>query len=390
LNGSDLDLCLEVPDGNGPEDSGKGTGKVDNSKQVAVLKRIMYRLPKTFHVIETRFWKHMKVPIIILGYASNSGEEVETDISVGVDFEGVRKGLTDRIVRRVLARVPRAMHAARLVKLWARQEKLNKAYDGYLNSLGWTLLVLFFFMERGEVTTDMLEDEEPNENGEDGQGSLPPPLHPSDNYGQEEDRLLDVPTSDEMADFFSWVPEYCSTWPEDVPGSNWGISLVDGTLIEVPPPDKKWNDQPSFYIEDPGPRVTKGKSENVARSLKVAPWRMTLERCRATADTLCTHPGAADAWAARLVRENAEELVRKAAEQKAKKAGGPAKGMSKGGPGGQWAARAAPAQPQKRAWPGQPQPPAAPPPKRARTGEICRWFLEGNCWDGDRCRLRHY
>merc|ERR1740121_2764110 len=94
--------------------------------------------------------------------------EIETDISVGTSFEGVEKGLCDRLIRRLLAVCPRAMHLVRNVKLWAKVEKPNKAYDGFLNSLGWTLLVLQYFLDRGEISTVQLYDEEPDERGSGG------------------------------------------------------------------------------------------------------------------------------------------------------------------------------------------------------------------------------
>mmetsp|Transcript_48821 Transcript_48821/g.145890 ORF Transcript_48821/g.145890 Transcript_48821/m.145890 type:complete len:486 (+) Transcript_48821:88-1545(+) len=407
LDGSDLDLAIEAP---GEDLIGQAPpgGKVDNTTQVAALKRLMRKLPGAFRVIETRFWKHMKVPIIILGYRSGSGEEVETDISVGAVFEDVPKGLTDRLVRRVLARVPRAMHLARLMKLWARLEKLNKAYDGYLNSLGWTLMVLFFFMERGEVLPSALQEEEPNENGPDGNGgALPPCLHRSEDFGSRDEELIEVPSYEEVAEFFEWLVSYANSWPEDPPEAAWGISLVDGTMIEVPKPSKVWADSTSLFIEDPGVRMSKGTSENVARSLKVAPWRITLKRCEAAAATLrAGHPDAADAWIGRLLQEAAAErdAKTKAAVPAAKfsaalrtpaaaKPDGPRPPVWALKAGPQAAAKAKAAAPWPQAafaaagnghqWPGQ-----LPTARRPKT-EICKWFLKGECWSGARCKNSH-
>jgi len=397
LDGSDLDLCIEVPgeDLVGPVGA---NGKTDNGLQVAALKRLMRKLPGTFRVTETRFWKHMKVPIIILAFRSGSGEEVETDISVGAVFEGVQKGFTDRLVRRLLARLPRAIHLARLVKLWARLEKLNKAYDGFLNSLGWTLMVLFFFMERGEITCDMLHEEEPNENGPDGDGgSLPPPLRGSGEGASGE--LQDVPSYEEVAEFFEWVKLYVESWPEDQPESAWGISLVDGTMIEVPKASKQWADQCSFFIEDPGVRLAKGSAENVARSLKVAPWRTTLQRCEAAASALrAGHPAAADAWMSRLLQEaSAErEAKEKAAAPKLPPAVRGAGAWPRAAPNAPapWQ-RAAPKS--TAAWPqapsaavGQKRPlPVQPSAAKRPKAEVCKWWLQGQCWSGDRCRNSH-
>lgn len=311
LAGSDLDLALEVP-GEDLIGQAPAGGKVDNGPQVSALKRLMRKLPNAFRVTETRFWKHMKVPIIVLAYRSASGEEVEADISVGAVFEGVQKGYTDRVVRRLLARSPRAMHLARLIKLWAKLEKLNKAYDGFLNALGWTLMVLFFFLDRGEITCDAMQEEEPNEHGPSGDdGSLPPRLHKGEDFASGELELLEVPTSEDVADFFEWLVLYWNAWPEDTPEGAWGISLVDGTIIQVAKPSKTWADSTSFFIEDPGVRMAKGSSENVARSLKVAPWKMTLQRCEATAASLRAHPEAGEAWLQRLLQQVAAEAAAK-------------------------------------------------------------------------------
>lgn len=423
LNGSDLDLCVHVPGGEDPVIEGR---KPDNTKQVAALKRFMGNLPRpTFRVIETRFWKHMRVPILILGHAgSGGGDEIEADISVGVEFDGVEKGFTDRLVRRVLAQCPRALHTVRIVKLWAKVEKLNKAYDGFLNALGWTLLVLYFFMQRGEVTSSALNDEEPNEKGS-SEGLLPPPLIAGP--GDEPDSVdtFDAPGPEDIADFFDWVTETVSTWPEAAEGTAWGISLVDNTISEVPPPKQQYADQSSLFIEDPGIRMTKGTSENVARSLKVAPWKASMDKCTAAAKTLRDEdPAAADAWVAALLRRVADEKNQAA----------------QGHVGQAWP------QAQKRPWPGPmqntqmqmqmprgqkgqspawqkggPQPPQQPPPwqkggqqqqvqaapwqnaqnafgnqaKRPRMGGApmgappCQWFRKGQCWDGTNCKLSH-
>merc|ERR1719401_3295223 len=173
-------------------------GKVDNTAHVDALKKLISSLPSSLRVIETRFFRHMKVPIVTLGFKSSLDVQVDADVSIGTVFEGVEKGFTDRLVRRVFARFPRALHMVRVVKLWAKAEKVNKAYEGFLNALGWTLLVVFFFMERGEIMSGLLDCEEPNERGV-GTGGLPPPL---DNGMGEPPGLEEVPPVEEVAEFF--------------------------------------------------------------------------------------------------------------------------------------------------------------------------------------------
>jgi hypothetical protein len=174
-------------------------------------------------------------------------------------------------------------------------ESLNKAYDGFLNALGWTLLVIYFFIDRCEITCDILEQEEENERGD----SLPPPLDAEE---------FDVPSSEEVADFFEFVAGF-ETWPEE-DGSPQGISLVDGSMVSVPAPEKKYADQCDFFLEDPGIRLSTQRSENVARSLKKVPWQTTLQKCQDVASTL---RGAfvtdADEWINSLIKKAASQAA---------------------------------------------------------------------------------
>merc|ERR1740121_52248 len=191
--------------------------------------------------------------------------EIETDISVGTSFEGVEKGLCDRLIRRLLAVCPRAMHLVRIVKLWAKVEKLNKAYDGFLNSLGWTLLVLQYFLDRGEFSTANLYNEEPNERGnESDPNQLPPQLHPAPTEKEEiDDASIHVPDAGQVADFFAWVGDWETWWPKERPVAlegetqgYWALSLVDGQVVEAPAgTERKFPDQCDFFLEDPGVKI---------------------------------------------------------------------------------------------------------------------------------------
>jgi len=413
LECSDVDLCVEVPRDPGCNHD-ENSSKQGNSAQVSLLQRLMGQLNTTgkFQVMETRFWKHMKVPIIILRFKSSQGEDIETDISVGVDFDGVRKGLTDRVVRRLLAYSPRALHMAQLVKLWARATKLNKAYDGFLNSLGWTLLVLYFFFEKGELSSDIVNLEEPDELGQGGDNSLlPPALHDT---ADPEVKLLEVPSQEDVAEFFEWVATTAVNWPDDPPGGAWGISIVEGTFTEVPPPEKKFHDTCRFYLEDPGPNLTKNAHENVARSLKAGPWKTTLDRCKGLSDKLrAQSPEDASAWFASLLHQIKAEAEAANAAAKHHVTQTPGVGVQRswaatalnarpgitapkastplgGGMQGSGAASAASGQ---RTWASVSQsvvgePTGRPAAKRAKTG-VCNWFLKGQCWDGDRCPRIH-
>jgi len=411
LDGSDLDLCFDVPD---EENSAvQVNGKWDNSKQVAALKKLLSALKGQFRVVETRFWKHMRVPIVILGFRDRaSGLEVETDFSVGTVYEDVQKGLTDRVIRRLLAQCPKALHMARLVKLWSKVEKLHKAYDGYLNSLGWTLLVLYHCMEKLLICNSLIYEEEPNELGEDGSGKvLPPPLHADEGAGDPPEE--DLPTCDELADFFEWVAAWEEWWPSEPPPSDgagsqvWAISLVDRALIAAPPPAKVFPDSSPFFIEDPGVRMSKDSTENVARSLKKATWRTTGERCAAAASTLrraAQSDRGAQAWVAGLVRRCAAAQAAPAAGVKrplppvtppwaaAGKGFAGAAFAGKGFAGNGFAGKGFAGKGAFGKGGGGAFAPfgGEPPAKRARGGEgVCKWFLRNECWSGDNCKQSH-
>jgi len=307
LESSALDLCIDVPGDTGFS-HGANSGNRNHSAQTSFLQRLLGKLMVTgsFRLLETRFGKQTETPIIVLRFESSQGQGVETHISVGIETDGVRKDLTDRIVRRLLAYSPRALHLARLVKLWARASKLNKAYDGFLSSLGWMLLVLYFFIEKGELSNEVVHFEEPDELGHGGDRSwLPPALHCSLDA---ELMLEEVPSKDDLADFFEWVTATVANWPEDPPGGAWAISIVDGTLIEVLPPDKKCQANSKFYLEDPGSKITKDISKSIARSLTTGSWKTTLDQCKSISAKLrAQSPEDASAWFTNLLQQSKAE-----------------------------------------------------------------------------------
>jgi len=264
LPDSDLDVCVHVQ---GHAQASR-SGEWDNQRQVVALRRLLSKLPSKLSVVETRFSKHIRVPIVVLSYCSSGGQHIEVDVSIGTGCDGLCKGSTDRIVRRLLARVPRAIPLVRLVKAWARSEGLNKAFDGFLNSLGWTLLVLFFCIRQGCMTLDMMDDEEDHE-----LDRLPPPL---DCKGPEAPAIMDV------IGFFDMVSNF-RLWLKCSADSPRGVSLVDG--MEV---DGHLDERSPFFLEDPAARLILGRTENVARALREDTWRAILRKCRSIANSLRT------------------------------------------------------------------------------------------------------
>eukprot|EP00929_Paragymnodinium_shiwhaense_P061145 TRINITY_DN30532_c0_g1_i2.p1 TRINITY_DN30532_c0_g1~~TRINITY_DN30532_c0_g1_i2.p1 ORF type:complete len:528 (+),score=134.58 TRINITY_DN30532_c0_g1_i2:102-1685(+) len=283
LPDSDLDICLHVP---GLKALSKKSG---NREQVQALRRLLQKLPRQmFNIVETRLFATIRVPIVILRYWSYSGENVEVDVSVGASFDGVEKGFTDKLVRRLLSQAPaRCISMVRIVKQWAKIEGVNKAYDGYLNSLGWTLLVIYFYMLGGAIDPSMMEVLDAAE-----RQSLPPPLSTGND-------CTPPPVSD-VVGFFELVASlasFGSDYSDDDPP---GVSVVSGGPVSSPS-----DTQGPLFIEDPGPRLATGKRENVARALRDHAWRGTLRKCRVVAKTLKSQAGFVN-WLTALVRRNAK------------------------------------------------------------------------------------
>jgi len=254
-----------------------GKQPLSRCQQVRVLQYLMSGLPTSFNVKETRFFGSIRVPILILQYWHFSGETVEVDISVGDSDEktGVEKGYTDRLIRKALERTPRALPLVLLVKQWAKAQGVNKAYEGFINSLGWTLLCLFFLMGRGELPPETFQKSaELAAEGSAGAGSLayPPPLLGS--------HATDTELSDEdVAGFFEAVAGFAPQ--RAASGGPTGISLCAGSEITGPASERA-----PFYIEDPGLMLATGQGENVARALTEDTWRTVLGRCKEAARAL--------------------------------------------------------------------------------------------------------
>lgn len=264
LRGSHLDLCAAVPDH--PEEP---------ERQEALLRSVQFALPSKLIVTETRF--EDDVPVIVIKHASITGASIAVDLAVGVDV-----GRTDRLIRRALSRVPRAVPLVRAVKQWARVEGLSRSCQGFLGSFGWTLLVLYFFIQQGEAIAYYMD---------------------SENRDEEHRSRLFYPiphdwsvTSELLASFFSMVAGW-SSWLADTDGGAMGVSLIDGVPIRGPP------DESPFYLEDPDCRLASAASMNVARTLRLDAWRRTLALCRSAAWSLRAKGSVPLAWVDMLSRK---------------------------------------------------------------------------------------
>lgn len=336
LESSDLHLMFNVPGEEAPATENEdGTPvKVDSSKQILALNKVIAAAKGPFRVVESgRMTKTSKVPHVVLSFKAQ-GSAVDLQISIGTELNDVDRSLTDKIIRRVISRTAKILHTVRIVKLWARAEKLSKAADGHLCPLGWALLVLYFYFERGDVNGAHFYEEEANENGKDGDLTALPPLlftsTPEEELTKEE-LEAGVPERQDLADFFEWVNTFDTWWPKDRPLSAvedgvglWALSLVDGAVIEIPDQKKQVPTQADLYIEDPGIKITNGTSENVAASLKSSSWKTALSRCGVAAAALRSEKEkAADQWLFQVLQK-AQSSAAPAAAATPPKAGGAA------------------------------------------------------------------
>ncbi|CAK0818628.1 unnamed protein product [Prorocentrum cordatum] len=265
MQGSDLDLCVTGAPGTQDYTTEPVRG---NGNQIKALRNLIASLPHTIVVKEARLFKHIRVPILVLEFHAPSGQVVEADVSVGGSDErtGVQKGFTDQLIRRALTCMPRALPLVRLVKQWAKARGLNKAFEGYLNSLAWTLLGVFFFLSRGEASPNLLLDEaeraETASREAEETGALPGRLEATPCR----------PSHRDLADFFEAV----ASW-----GSRRGVSLLTGG-----DPEGYATGMSPFYIEDPGVKLATGRDENVARALRDGTWSTIRFQCAAAARAL--------------------------------------------------------------------------------------------------------
>eukprot|EP00746_Dinoflagellata_sp_MGD_P128642 gnl/MRDRNA2_/MRDRNA2_62965_c0_seq1.p1 gnl/MRDRNA2_/MRDRNA2_62965_c0~~gnl/MRDRNA2_/MRDRNA2_62965_c0_seq1.p1 ORF type:complete len:345 (+),score=55.55 gnl/MRDRNA2_/MRDRNA2_62965_c0_seq1:134-1168(+) len=231
---------------------------------------------------------------------------------------GAEKGFTDRIVREILTYKPESIHLVRLVKLWASVQGLNKAQDGFLNSLGWTLLVLYHLMQNSKEDANSNEDARlslqsydelgwPGQHDETQEGFPVPVQVPAPDPQllllelqrffkrfaefegwRNKPQDIDFSFSDESFDEESFVN--AKDFGQERP---WGVSILTGKAIRGP------SQRPPFYIEDPGPAVESNACENVARAVRSETWNRILRECKTATTCLSTAKGSRR-WATAL------------------------------------------------------------------------------------------
>lgn len=272
------------------------------------LRKLIEKLPPpSFQIQETRLFKKIRVPIVILKCFTQSGLAVEVDVSMGFLLNGFEKGGTDWLVREMLKRAPQVLPMVRLVKQWTKLEGMYKAFDGFLNSLGWTLLVLFFYIMRSEIAPplDLCTSAAAVSSASASSAlAVDEPIDFPKLWSMNSEWIPDtipehgeVPLEEDIISFLDFVAGLKQLLPLQGDEGAWGISIIDGKLIRGPR-----GENAPFFVEDPGVRARFGRSENVARCLRLDSWEVVLERCRSLSLMFREKgPGSTTAWVASIV-----------------------------------------------------------------------------------------
>lgn len=134
IDGSDVDVRMVFG----------AVGRSQAVRYLQLLMKALYRPPasRTLRLVEAILTA--KVPILRVR-SLRQGSCIHADVSVG----GSQQGACDVAVHDVLECDVRARDLVRLVKHWARQRGLNKAYHGYPSSFSWVLLAIFYLQQLG-------------------------------------------------------------------------------------------------------------------------------------------------------------------------------------------------------------------------------------------------
>jgi len=259
LEGSDLDLYIIREQ--------KPELVQTHAQQVSALRKLESTLPlHGFEVKDKRYEWHVRVPILILVY-QDSSYELQVDISIGeADHEDVEKGQVDRLIQAALNQAPVALPLVLLVKRWAKIEGLNKAFEGNLSPLAWTLLCLFFLIHKGLLPRDALATP----------SRTPAPRR------EPQELCTNCPKREDLAEFFSMVCRLGRRTRQRDEGP-YGVALLPARECHG-----EVNDKALFFVEDPAARC-KNRMVNVARGVKdKAKWEHLLRRCEGASAVLRT------------------------------------------------------------------------------------------------------
>eukprot|EP00754_Rhynchopus_humris_P015092 Rhum_TRINITY_DN14425_c22_g1::Rhum_TRINITY_DN14425_c22_g1_i1::g.90181::m.90181 len=138
LAGSDLDLSLIITDAATKKDK-----EVLRDEQVRLLSTIFKGIqqkgrPQGFGTEEAVL--KATVPIVRLLYSEHPDEATPLSIDLSVGNEN--SGLRDSMVASLLDANPALKVPLRIIKHWAKCRNVTKAYDGFPNSVTWTLLYI--------------------------------------------------------------------------------------------------------------------------------------------------------------------------------------------------------------------------------------------------------
>lgn len=272
LQNSPLQIRLDFRNRNTEPDEERQTNSNDAAMARSTLEKLAEKIAnmQRFSVKERLLEEHVVRPQILVETSdSTTGGPIEMNISVGTAAShGVEVDFIDRVIRRMFALFPKVPALVRVVTRWVGLEGMDQSSDGYPTVLAWTLLCLYFFVNRGDCDPGIFF--EPDASEQDDVSKLPAALPQSS-----EDGLL----VGDVAEFFDMMAGFGSS------GAAWGISVLSGKSVP-----RTSDSSAPFYIEDLGVKIATSEDENAASGLTANCWQQILASCEAAAGVLRGHP----------------------------------------------------------------------------------------------------
>ncbi|KAJ9472032.1 hypothetical protein DIPPA_10397 [Diplonema papillatum] len=205
------------------------------------------------------------VPILRLSFKpSPLLPALPVDISVG----NAQSGRRDAIVKELLEANPSVKSVLSIVKHWARRKHVIKAFEGFPNSVSWSLLFIVHCQLVGIL---------PSHNQLSQWRSAP--SQPSER---------DILTS-----FFGFVFQFGS----DGTFASFRCSVLEGSLLPRGV-DDECGDVTPLWVEDPA-----DAEHNVSRSTQAHQWAMTTREAHRTLSVLQQRPGGVEPYLSEILRE---------------------------------------------------------------------------------------
>jgi len=191
---------------------------------------------------------------------------IELDISCGnTKADGTPKNTTDIVIRDLLEldQTGLSRDVVRLVKVFAKGKRFDRAKEHYFNSLSWTLMTIFVLQVEGVLPPACKRHER----------HVPP---------------VEAPSVDDLVKavlrFIIWLRDIGNEW--SVHGHKAVVSVYDSNCYSQPPDGKYILDRHVVVLEDPGNRQYRGTYDNTARTVGFVEWQHIVDECQRALDCL--------------------------------------------------------------------------------------------------------